>query len=290
MTPDLNDRQTLTDTMTALFRACAGNLVSADAALPGCEGLRMFEEPLFGFADAEDPLFARYKEEGVIGPLFMGPREWLPAARTVISWFLPFTERVRKSNYGDPEIISPEWLHARIEGQAFMNLFAGKLAAWFAGQGAETCIPSQDPRFKAVPGTASASVFSGAALSEPDLQFASTWSERHAAYAAGLGTFSMTRGLISRKGVAGRYGSLLVSWRIDPDVRPYRGVYDYCIRCGACADRCPVGAITAEYGKNNNLCAGWVRGVTAVRYAPRYGCGKCQTQVPCETGIPGVLF
>ena len=26
---------------------------------------------------------------------------------------------------------------------------------------------------------------------------------------------------------------------------------------------------------------------TKKKYAPRYGCGKCQTKVPCESRIPG---
>jgi len=36
---------------------------------------------------------------------------------------------------------------------------------------------------------------------------ASSWSERHAAYAAGLGTFSLNDALITPKGIAHRLGS-----------------------------------------------------------------------------------
>ena len=40
------------------------------------------------------------------------------------------------------------------------------------------------------------------AINDPQVGLASTWSERHAAYAAGLGTFSLNDGLITERGIA----------------------------------------------------------------------------------------
>ena len=111
-------------------------------------------------------------------------------------------------------------------------------------------------------------------------------SERHAAYACGLGTFGLSRGIITQKGMAGRVASMIVDSTLETDERPYSGVYDYCVKCGACAKRCPAGAITVERGKNNALCSRYLDRM-GERYAPRYGCGKCQTGVPCEHKIPG---
>ncbi|MBR3245814.1 MAG: 4Fe-4S binding protein [Parasporobacterium sp.] len=121
------------------------------------------------------------------------------------------------------------------------------------------------------------------------IHVSSNWSERHAAYASGLGTFCLSRGLISSKGVAGRYASIIVSEYFEPDERTYTGIYDYCIHCGACIRRCPVNAITLEDGKNQRICKEWID-KTSERYAPRYGCGKCQTVVPCESRIPDPVF
>ena len=83
-----------------------------------------------------------------------------------------------------------------------------------------------------------------------------------------------------------RLGSLILDWALPPDGRAYAGVYDWCTRCGACAARCPAGAISLKHGKNNLRCGDYVRR-TGERFAPRYGCGKCQTGVPCEHRAPG---
>ena len=272
------NKEKLVRELTELFRDTPGNTVSGEAALPGCEGLVMYEEPVFGVSDAADPLYTEFKKPEVIGDNFLNPTEWLPGAKSVLSLFLPFTERVKSSNRGDPEVTSSEWLHARIEGQAFINAYMKRVKEYFESQGIQACVPAQDPRF----GVRTTELPEG---DPKGAHIASNWSERHIAYASGLGTFCLTRGLISAKGVAGRYASIIISEKLEPDARPYTGVYDYCIMCGACIPRCPAGAITLEGGKNQIKCRDWVH-LMGQRYAPRYGCGKCQTGVPCESRIP----
>ena len=71
----------------------------------------------------------------------------------------------------------------------------------------------------------------------------------------------------------------------EPDPRPYTGVYDYCIQCGACAVRCPVGAIDPVKGKDHILCSQCLDRSREL-FRPRYGCGLCQTGVPCEDRNP----
>ena len=261
-----------------LYKNCEGNVVPDETALEGCGGLVLFGEPVFGVSSADDPLYAEYKKARAIGDRFMAPAEWLPGAKSVLSFFLPFTDRVCVSNCGDPGTTSPEWLHARIEGQAFLNGFALKIKEYFESRGIPACAPSLDERFGIV--------FEELPENDPEgLHVNSRWSERHAAYASGLGTFCLSKGLISSRGVAGRYGSVIVSEEIEPDERPYKGIYEYCIRCGACIARCPANAISLEHGKNQRLCHGWLE-QSKKRYAPRYGCGKCQVGVPCEKEIP----
>jgi len=58
----------------------------------------------------------------------------------------------------------------------------------------------------------------------------------------------------------------------------------YCRNCGACIERCPCGAITPQ-GKDNQVCKTYLDQTLAL-YSPPYGCGKCQTRVPCEGRVP----
>lgn len=86
-----------------------------------------------------------------------------------------------------------------------------------------------------------------------ELHAESRWSERHAAYVCGLGTFGLSRGFITPKGMAGRITSIIIDEEFEPEERSYTGIYDFCIRCGACAVKCPAGAISKEYGKKQCL-------------------------------------
>lgn len=276
------DKETIKRELHTIFGDCEGNIIAAETAVcPEMAGLQMFEEPIVGFGAADDTLFVRYKEEGVIGPWHMTPCQWLPEAVTVISLFFPFTEKVRKDNRKSCDGPAPAWLHGRIEGQEYIAAYMKELSLWFTAQGVKNCVPAADDRFQ--------KVMSGKGMAAyPDLDehiFGSNWSERHAAYACGLGTFGLSKGIITRKGMAGRFGSIIIDAALEPDERPYKGIYDYCTKCGACVRRCPVNAISLDKGKDHNICGEWLN-KTRELYAPRYGCGLCQTKVPCEERIP----
>jgi epoxyqueuosine reductase QueG len=272
------EKRFLEEALRDFVNASPGNYLAQEAAIkPGLAGLRFFAEPLFGYASAEDPLFGEFKKPGVIGAHYLEPREWLPSAETVICAFLPFTGAVKTANAVDMDWPAAEWLHARIEGQNFQNEICGFLVRLLADRGFEALSPMIDTRLK---------------LGDPLFPdhaeqgyYNSNWSERHAAYAAGLGSFGLSRGLISAAGVAGRYISVLTSLKLEPLKRQYTGVYDYCNRCGACVRNCPAGAISLERGKSHPLCFAFVER-TRKEYAPRYGCGKCQVRVPCQNRIP----
>ncbi|MBO7681996.1 MAG: 4Fe-4S binding protein [Clostridia bacterium] len=276
-------KEDITRKMQELFRTTPGNVVTAEEALPGCEGLVMYDAPLIGFASADDPLFETYKDPTVNGDAFLTPKEWMGETRTVVSFFLPFTEDVRKANRQKRNGTAPEWLHARIEGQRFLMAYCYAVQEWLEEQGVKVCIPSGDERFRRA-----FKPFTEGEPSRLGLHVTSAWSERHAAYAAGLGTFSLTRAIITEKGTAGRFGSLLLSAEVPADERPYTGIDDYCIRCGVCVERCPFHAISLERGKDQMLCMARVVPSRFV-YKPRYGCGKCQVGVPCEARNPSKI-
>lgn len=229
------------------------------------DGLRIYDPPLVGAAAADDPLFAALKSPAAVGPHHLSPAEWLPGARTAIAYFLPFTLAVREANRSR-DLPATEWLYGRIEGEAFNVALRRYLAELLAADGHEALVPILDERFKVV-------------------ERRSNWSERHVAYVAGLGTLSLNCSLITARGAAGRVGTLVTTADLAPTPRPYSETHEYCTRCGACISRCPVAAID-DNGKSHPLCSDFLDRMLE-RYRPRYGCGKCQTDVPCEDGIPG---
>lgn len=276
------EKEQLRRAAAELYERLPGNILSADMKIKKEHiGTPMFDAPIIGFGAADDPLFAEYKKPGVIGPWHMSPEEWLPGAKTVISFFFPMSREVRESNREARWKASDLWAYARIEGQEYINAYMNAIAAWLRGQGCETCVPQADPRWQRL---AAGKGIEGYPEIRKD-SFGSRWSERHAAYVCGLGTFGLSKGLITEKGMAGRFGSVLIDASLEADARPYSGLYDYCIRCGACIRRCPARAIDLEHGKDHVKCGLCVK-VSGVLHHPRYGCGLCQTKVPCETRIP----
>ena len=254
------------------------NRVAQDLALrPEHVGMPIFEAPLVGCAAADDLLFAHMKQRAdIYGPTLRLPEEWLPGAVSVVSFFLPFSKAVRDSNREDLSRPSDLWLHSRFEGQEILNRAAASLGEFLREMGGEVVIPATDPAFSVIRDP------SRADRGEPP--YVSNWSERHAAFTAGLGTFSLSKHLITEKGVSGRFGSVITNLPIPATPRPYTDPFEYCTFCGACRKRCSVDAI-GEKEKDNRICSGFQLQMRE-RFAPRHGCGKCQLSVPCETRNP----
>lgn len=274
------DVETLQAKLSDYVLSSPDNAIQASYALRDeIVGTRLFDAPIVGCASADDPLFAHIKaEDSILGDTFRLPAEWLPGARSVVAIFYPFSEQVRKSNWDNLGVPSDEWLHGRIEGHEFIHDTDRIVEKWIHDEGYDTHIPALDPTLqinKREPEDA---------LGRP--MFHSSWSERHAAFVAGLGTFGISAHLITRVGKAGRIGSIITNAPIEPTLRPYGDdPYAYCTRCGACTRRCPVDALSLEHGKDFQTCWEYME-ETKIRFKPRYGCGKCQHLVPCETGIP----
>lgn len=275
------EKEQIVAKINELFATLPRNVLTQQDAIPAqYVGTVLFDAPLVGFGAADDALFDEYKKGGVIGPWHMSPNEWLGGAQSVISLFFPISEQVRASNRSMKTQASAQWTYARIEGQRYITQFTKALEAWLAENGVRVCVPANDPRF--------AGVRFGKGIDGYEMDetiFGSRWSERHAAYVCGLGTFGLSKGLITKKGIAGRFASVIVDLQLPADKRAYTDIYEYCTRCGACAARCHVNAIDLEHGKDHMIC-GKEQDRSSVIHAPRYGCGLCQVGVPCETGIP----
>ncbi len=255
-----------------------GNFIEQSYAIsPEYVGTPIFETPLIGCAAADDSLFEYMKQnQEVYGPTLRLPNEWLSGAKSVVSFFLPFSKEIRDSNRSDLTRPSDLWLHGRIEGQKFLDCVTVYLAELLQKEGGKVIIPSQNEDFFVLRDPARSL--------ENKPPYVSNWSERHAAFVAGLGTFSLSKHLITEKGVCGRFSSVITTLPLEITQRDYTDPFEYCTFCGACRRRCLVNAIGTT-DKNNVLCSDFQK-QTKERFLPRFGCGKCQLSVPCETGRP----
>lgn len=268
-------RERIEKEAAGLVERAGENIIRPEFAIAeDVAGMRMYAPPMVGFGDAKDPIFEKLRDPRVVGPHLRLPEEWLPGARTVISVFLPKSAEVRADNARDMALPSPGWLHARFEGQKLLEVLAGHLVGVLQGAGHRAVAPMLSPEMQTNDGKP------GRPAEIP--VYSSNWSERHAAYICGLGTFGLSKGLITARGVAGRFTSVITDLPLSPDERPYTGVYEYCSQCGACVKNCPAGAIDLETGKDHPKCEAFLNRMQE-RYSPRYGCGKCQIRVPCET-------
>ena len=269
------DKQELIEIAERYIGNAKENYISEEIAISSdVVGLKLFDTPIFAFGAADDAYFELLKQPSAIGEHFLLPAEWLPQARTVISVFLPFSETVRLGNQRNMTWPSDEWLHARIEGQILLNKLCVHLKSELTKECYDSVIPGMDERF-----------WSNTGSLDHKTKFTSNWSERHAAFVCGHGTFGLSKGLITQKGIAGRFGSIVTELYLQPDQRAYTDIYEYCTMCGKCAKNCPVNAISKENGKDHKLCSDFLDEIEE-KHHPRYACGKCQVLVPCETKIP----
>lgn len=271
---------TITAALAEAVRTSSHNYVSEQMALaPEDVGKRLYDDPIIAIGAADDPLWEKLKEPEVVGTIFRTPKQWMGQARCVISYFAPFSDYVVEGNRADNVVVGNGWLYARVEGQTFLTEMNHFLEKWFESQGVKALSPYASEDFKYVFEAGSCED-----IADKSLSFTSNWSERHVAFICGLGTFGLSKSLITRRGVAGRFGSVIVDAPLEVTPRPYSEVYEYCTMCGACM-RCPGEAITLEGGKSHTLCSAYVNTMRE-KYAPRFGCGKCQVKVPCERCIP----
>lgn len=241
--------------------------------LPEWDNPPIFTTPLVGISSAHDPLYRRLQDPEVEGPQLRLPEEWLPGAESVISFFLPYSKDIVGSYKKDSRYSSLESASGKWNGSKFLNVVRRGLIRFAREHGGEGVAPNIDARY------------------DSDV-FRPFWSERHAAFAGGLGTFGLHQGLITEKGVFGRIGSVITTLKIPPDVRPYTDVYEYCLytydgSCKACITRCPSKAIT-DAGKIYGVCLNHGNAEHFKDWG--YGaCHHCSTFVPCSTGIPAKI-
>ncbi|MFC1937740.1 epoxyqueuosine reductase, partial [Chloroflexota bacterium] len=171
------------------------------------------------------------------------------------------------------------WSHARWYGEKFNDAVRKHVVDMLTGLGYLAAAPVIETYFEQY---------------ENEKGRYSNWSERHVAYTAGQGTFSLSDGFITERGIAHRCGSVVTDLVLPPSSRTTSGPYSNCLfyvdrSCNACVDRCPAGAIS-ETGHDKIKCREYLRG--DIGYlgnqmdfddeVSNAGCGLCQVKVPCE--------
>ena len=249
----------------------------------------LWAAPLVGFSRGSDPLYREIKE--LVGPFYWEPLDIFSATfphipvsaeeLAVIAWILPQTGETKGESRKDIRYPSRRWTRSKGPGEMVNVKLRKYLVSLLADAGFEAVAPQLSPLW-----APKVSERYGAA---------STWSERHAAFVSGLGTFGLCDGLITPAGKAMRCGSVVARLDVAPTARPYKDIHEYCLfltsgLCGKCMERCPAGAITRE-GHDKDKCRAYMGTVTSPYAKEHYGmdieaCGLCQTKVPCESRIP----
>lgn len=226
-----------------------------------------WEEPLVGFASANDPLFEKLKE--VVSPTHAVPSDILPDAKTVIVYFFPFPKLLSRSNIKD-RVASNQWAVAYVETNELIRQVSNQVQEVLATEKATSAL---------IPATHN--------FSKEKLM--SDWSHRHIGYIAGLGDFGLNNMLITEKGCCGRIGSLITSAEIQPDSRLDRPscLYKYDGSCKKCVTRC-VNQALFEDRFERFKCYEWllenVKNYDSLGFAEV--CGKCLVATPCAHNDP----
>jgi len=248
-----------------------------------------FDAPLVGFSSGADPLYKEFRRH--IGDFYFTPLDMFRAVftderaaaeeLTVISWIIPSTRKTREEQAARAKHPSERWARTRALGEDFNNHLRRFVVEELEKKGIRAFAPLLS------------TVWSRS--DQGPYAPCSNWSERHAAYAAGLGTFGLCDGLITPVGKAVRVGSVIAKCELEPTQRPYADHHAYCLHfrhntCRECVGRCPVGALS-ERGHDKKRCMRYTEHAMNAYIKKKYGldtyaCGLCQAGVACTYGIP----
>lgn len=187
----------------------------------------LFRTPICSFSSAKDERYLMLKS--IIGDWHCTPNELLNDAKTVISFFVPFTENVVKSAKVE-EPVSAIWGEAYVVVNDLFNII---------GQKIEDCLKEQG---------FSAMTIAATHTYDPE-KLQSMWSHRSAAAISGLGRFGVNRLLITEKGSAGRFCTVLTSAELEVSTTP---TPEFCLynnkkgSCLICVRACPVQALKVD--------------------------------------------
>ena len=224
----------------------------------------IWQEPIVGFADANGSYISSLKE--IVAPAHKLPGDFMENPNIVISYYIPFTPELAALNMNvEGNMAAQEWSDA----YNLTNIMIADISQYIADL-------LNEMGYRAVAPT-------GVVFDKQLIL--SNWSQRHIAYAAGLGTFGINNMLISEKGCCGRYGSVIADIPVEPDqiLTEERCLYKKNGSCKKCVQNCFAGALTTE-GFDRKKCFEICMLNDAKTGADV--CGKCDIDIPCAFKAP----
>lgn len=203
------------------------------------------------------------------------PKNLLATAKTVVTFFIPFTKTLAMENHKS-DIPCRNWGLAYQHTNNLINEICETLKRDLDTAGFKTALVQATHNFD-------------------EQTLMARWSHKHVAYIAGLGRFGVNAQFITPSGCAGRLGSFVTEIALDE--RSLVTQKELCLyktkgTCLICVDRCPVDAVSAETGIDRQKC--WARLNDNLHHTREleglenttHVCGKCQVFVPCSLKIP----
>jgi epoxyqueuosine reductase QueG len=215
----------------------------------------------------------------------------------IVSIIFPYVDQIREESKTAPKMPAEIYSVGRNFANAFMDDVLEKTVAFFQDEGFQATSGMRSPAFQII-------------VNEDPLNIYSTWSERHIAFAAGLGTFSLHEGFISEIGCNIRITSVITDAPLEATLRKSDDPYANCLfyetgKCKKCAQRCPGDAISEEghdklkcylYGqivqeemtaRLGDLLKAHLRYINGEKqWSYPVGCAFCQFDVPCMEKNP----
>jgi epoxyqueuosine reductase QueG len=234
---------------------------------------KLWREPIIEFISAENENFPKLKE--TVCPDHLMPCDILPDAKSIIIYFIPFEVNIVKTNINGP-MASTEWAMAYIKTNNLIRIINENIIKLMHQNGYKAATIS--------------------AMNPFDVKkLVSTWSHRHIAYIAGMGTFGINNMLITKNGCCGRFGSIAINYELN-EYKQIGEIKEKCLNklygnCGVCQSNC----ILKCYDNNSfdrQKC--YEQCLKNKKLHKKYGhadvCGKCLVNLPCSTNEPKVQY
>jgi epoxyqueuosine reductase QueG len=232
---------------------------------------KLWKDPIIEFVSAGNIKLQDLKKT-VCSDHFM-PHDILPDAKTIISYFIPFQEYIVKSNIKGT-MASTEWAVANIKTDNLTRIINESIEVLMRKTGNKagkiSVIHSFDTK-----------------------KLVSTWSHMHIAYIAGMGAFGINNMLITKNGCCGRFGSILIDYKLD-EYKKVDEVKEKCLNklygiCKVCQTNCVAKCFEKDQFDREKC---YEQCLKNRDFHKKYGhadvCGKCQVNLPCSMNEPEV--
>lgn len=186
----------------------------------------LFREPLIGFSDAYDVDYTNLKN--MIGPWHKKPTEFLENAKSVVSIFVPSTKEVAKAPLAAQDVKN-KWGEAYLVINSAFPSICNSVIQLLKCEGFDAM---------SIPPTHTY---------DPKILHAA-WSHRSAGVISGIGTMGINRMIITKKGSAGRFCSVITSAPLAPSPKEiaHRCFYLKNGKCKKCLKICAVEALNFD--------------------------------------------